>query len=310
MTDKKPLVVIMGPTASGKTSLAVEVCKKIDGEVVTADSMQVYKRMNIGTAKPDEEEMQGIKHHMIDVLEPTQAYSLADYVKDASVAIESIYAKGKIPVLAGGTGLYIDTLINGVELSDVTSDEEYRKTLYHLAREQGNEAVHKLLCQTDLKSAQTIHPNNLKRVIRALEFYKTTGTKQSEHIDKGEKNSNYNTCKFCLFPQREILYEKINKRVDIMISKGLVEEVENLLKDGVDSKSTSMQGIGYKEIVLFLENKITLDEAIEMIKTGTRRYAKRQVTWFKREQNTDFVDNSFEINVDNFVKTIELSLKI
>ncbi len=310
MTKKKPIVVIMGPTASGKTTLAVEICKRINGEVVTADSMQVYKKMNIGTAKPDEEEMQGIKHYMIDIIEPTISYSLASYVKDAADAIESVYQKGKIPVLSGGTGLYIDTLVNGVELSEVTTDEEYRASLYNIANEQGYDAVHKLLQQIDLKSAQAIHPNNLKRVIRALEFYKTTGIKQSEHIEKNAKSSIYDAIKFCLFPQREILYEKINKRVDIMLKKGLVDEVEALLADGVDSNCTSMQGIGYKEIALYLEKKISLDEAVEMIKMGTRRYAKRQITWFKRETETNFVDNSFEINIENFVKTIELSLKI
>jgi len=310
MIDKKPLVVIMGPTASGKTSLAVEVCKKIGGEVVTADSMQVYKRMNIGTAKPTIDEMQGIKHHMIDVVEPTEIYSLADYVKDATKAIDEVYKNGKIPVLSGGTGLYIDTLVNGVELNDGNSDEEYRNFLYKLAEEKGNDSVYELLKEVDIKSAENIHPNNLKRVIRALEFYKTTGNKQSAHIEKGEKNSTYNACKFCLFPQRELLYEKINKRVDIMLEQGLVEEVNALISEGVNGDCTSMQGIGYKEICLYLEGKISLDEAAELIKMGTRRYAKRQFTWFKRENDTYFVDNSFELNLDYFVKTIALSLKI
>ncbi|MBO5454330.1 MAG: tRNA (adenosine(37)-N6)-dimethylallyltransferase MiaA [Clostridia bacterium] len=310
MINKKPLVVIMGPTASGKTSLAVDICKKIGGEVITADSMQVYKKMNIGTAKPTIEEMQGIKHHMIDIVEPENSYSLADYVKDATQAIECVYENGNIPVLAGGTGLYIDTLINGVELNDSNNDENYRKELYDMAADKGNEAVHKLLAKIDIKSAENIHPNNLKRVIRALEFYKTTGIKQSEHISKGERNSLYNTCKFCLFPERNTLYEKINKRVDIMLMQGLVDEVKSLIDGGVSNVCTSMQGIGYKEIAMYLDNTISLSEAIELIKTGTRRYAKRQITWFKREEKTDFVDNTFGINLDYFVKSIELSFKI
>lgn len=310
MTDKKPLVVIMGPTASGKTSLAVDICKLINGEVVTADSMQVYKKMNIGTAKPDKEEQQGIKHHMIDIIEPTEIYSLSDYVKDAQNAINDVLSRGKIPVLSGGTGLYIDTLVNGVTLTDTKKDDEYRLYLSLLAEKEGNEAVHNLLKEVDLKSAEEIHPNNLKRVIRALEFFKTTGIKQSSHIEKAEMNSEYKALKFCLFPEREILYSKINRRVDMMFEAGLVDEVESLLNDGVNENCTSMQGIGYKETAMYINNKITLEDAKDLIKTATRRYAKRQITWFKREKDTEFVDNTHKINLDNFVKSIELSFDL
>jgi tRNA dimethylallyltransferase len=229
MIENKPLVVIMGPTASGKTSLAVDVCKEINGEVVTADSMQVYRKMNIGTAKPTLEEMQSIEHHMIDLVNPDENYSLGEYVKEAKKVIESIYKKGKIPVLAGGTGLYIDTLIQGTVLSDGENDEEYRKELYSLAEKNGNEFVYNMLKQTDEKSALSIHPNNLKRVIRALEFYKVTNKKQSEHISEGKKESEYKLAKFCLFPERDALYDKINRRVDLMIDSGLVNEVKELL---------------------------------------------------------------------------------
>lgn len=307
-TDKKiPVIVIFGPTASGKSALSVEVAKNFSGEVVTADSMQVYKHMDIGTAKPTKEEMQGIAHHMIDVAEPTENYSLARYVKEAEEVIKTVWRGGKIPILAGGTGLYIDTLINGTVLSETKNDEEYRKSLYDLAQENGNEYVHNLLKEIDEESAQNIHPNNVKRVIRALEFYKTTGTKQSEHIAKAEKiESSYKTFKFGISSDRDVLYERINKRVDVMFEKGLVEEVEGLLSKGVDERYTSMQAIGYKEVQLYLNGSMSFDEMSELLKKATRNYAKRQNTWFKREQNTTWVDIEDKKIIEIFKKTIEL----
>jgi len=300
-------VVIFGPTASGKSDMAIKLCKEIGGEVVTADSMQVYRGMDIGTAKPDLEEMQGIAHHMIDVAEPTENYFLARYIEEAGSVIEKVWQRGRIPVLAGGTGLYIDTLINGTVLSETNTDEEYRKTLYEEAEKKGNEYVHNLLKEVDLKSAEAIHPNNLKRVIRALEFYKTSGIPQSEHIEKAERSETpYNTFKFGMKVEREVLYEKINRRVDIMLEKGLVSEVEKLKSQGVDEKYTSMQAIGYKEVLLYLNGFISYDEMTELIKKVTRNYAKRQNTWFKREQNTTWIAPGDAKNIEIFKKTMEL----
>ena len=304
---KIPLVVIFGPTASGKSDLAVKVCREIGGEVVTADSMQVYKGMDIGTAKPDLDEMQGIPHHMIDVAEPTEDYSLARYVEEAGAVIEKVWQRGKIPVLAGGTGLYIDTLINGTVLSETDKDEEYRQSLYEMAEKKGNEYVHNLLKEVDLKSAENIHPNNLKRVIRALEFYKTSGIPQSEHIQKAEKaETPYNTFKFGISVDRDVLYDKINRRVDIMFEKGLVEEVEALKNRGIDERYTSMQAIGYKEVLLYLKGELAFDEMSELLKKVTRNYAKRQNTWFKREQNTTWIAPNDAKNLEIFKKTMEL----
>ena len=306
-SDKIPLVVIFGPTASGKSDLAIKVCKEIGGEVVTADSMQIYKGMDIGTAKPDLEEMQGVPHYMIDVAEPTENYSLARYVEEATKVIENIWQNGKIPVLAGGTGLYIDTLINGMVLSETNTDEEYRKSLYDLAQQNGNEYVHNFLKEVDLKSAENIHPNNLKRVIRALEFYKVSGKKQSEHIEKAEKSETpYNTFKFGISLDRELLYERINKRVDIMFEKGLVAEVEELKNNGVDERYTSMQAIGYKEVLLYLNGNLDFDEMSELLKKATRNYAKRQITWFKREQDTMWIDPKDE----NVIEIIKQSIRL
>lgn len=304
---KIPLIVIFGPTASGKSDLAVKVSKAIDGEVVTADSMQVYKRMDIGTAKPSKDEMEGILHHMIDVAEPTENYSLARYIDEAYEAIKKVWERGKIPVLAGGTGLYIDTLINGTVLSETNSDPDYRESLLKLAKEKGNEYVHNLLKEVDLKSAETVHPNNVKRVIRALEFYKTSGIRQSEHIEKAERaDSPYKTFKFGISTEREALYERINKRVDKMLEYGLVAEVESLKADGIDERYTSMQAIGYKEVLAYLNGGLTYDEMTELLKKATRNYAKRQNTWFKREQNTTWVDPQDKKIIEIFKKTMEL----
>ncbi len=305
--EKIPLIVIFGPTASGKSDLAVKVAKNVNGEIITADSMQVYKGMDIGTAKPTIEEMQGIAHYMIDVAEPTENYSLARYVKEAETVIQNVWKNGKIPILAGGTGLYIDTLINGTVLSETKNDEQYRENLYALAQQNGNDYVYNLLKEVDEKSAQNIHPNNLKRVIRALEFFKTTGVKQSEHIEKGKTTeSKYQIFKFGISTDREALYERINKRVDKMFEKGLVTEVEELLKKGVDQRYTSMQAIGYKEVLTYLNGSLSYIEMTELLKKATRNYAKRQITWFKREQNTTWVDISDKKIIEIFKKTMEL----
>ncbi len=306
MEDKKPLAVIFGPTASGKTAAAIELCKKIGGEVVTADSMQVYKYMNIGTAKPDEAEMQGVPHHMIDIVEPQDPYNLALYAEDAKKVIDDIHSRGKVPVLAGGTGLYIDTVINGTVLIEQETDEEYRAELYKIADEKGNDFLHNMLGEIDPDSAEAIHKNNVKRVIRALEFYHSSGVRQSEHNRAAAGKSPYKTVKFCITMPREILYERINMRVDNMIEAGLAEEVEFLINYGVPQDATSMQGIGYKEMLLYLEGKLSLSETADMIKQATRRYAKRQLTWFKREKDTCLIDGQNRNYCEIFQKTMEL----
>ncbi len=292
---KIPLVVLMGPTASGKTAMAVEICKKYDGEVVTADSMQVYKFMDIGTAKPTVDEMQGIKHHMIDLVEPTENYSLADYVKEAKTVIEDIHSRGKLPVLAGGTGLYIDTLTQNVELSDGDKDDALRAELTELAEKEGEDRLFEILREVDPMSCETIHKNNIKRVIRAIEFFKTTGIRQSEHIKNTVRNSPFDMTKICLSWDRDVLYDRINRRVDMMFDMGLADEVEKVRNMGVNMSNTSMQGIGYKEVFPYLDKKVSLEETKDIIKQGTRRYAKRQITWFKREENTSFVPAEFNV---------------
>lgn len=301
--EKIPLIVLAGPTASGKSALAVEICKKYDMEIVTADSMQVYKHMNIGTAKPCKEEMQGIKHHMIDLVEPYEEYSLKDYVNDATKVINEIYSKGKIPLLTGGTGLYIDTLINNISLSETKKDEKLREDLEKYAKENGNDALHLMLKELDEESYNTIHPNNVKRVIRAIEFFKTTGIKQSEHIKASKQASPYNALKFCISFDRAVLYERINLRVDKMIDMGLVDEVEKIKAMGVTYENTSMQGIGYKEIMCYLDGNTSLSDAIDTIKMSTRRYAKRQNTWFKRWYDGYFVEPDLR-NIDEILQKV------
>ena len=304
--DKKPLIVLFGPTASGKTRLAVEICKSFNGEVVTADSMQVYKGMDIGTAKPDKDEMQGIPHHMIDLIEPYENYNLAQYVEDATRCIDDILSRGKIPVLAGGTGLYIDTLVDNISLSEEERDEEYRKELTEISETKGNGILMEMLEKVDKESAEKLHLNDTKRIIRALEVFRATGIPQSEHIRRSrEKESPYNAAKFCITAERELLYERINLRVDKMFEAGLLHEVQSLYERGIDERYTSMQGIGYKEVLEHLRGNLSLDECKDLIKQSTRRYAKRQVSWFKREQNTAGIDMNSEKKLEILKKHID-----
>ena len=282
-----PLIIVEGPTASGKTDLAVKIAQKLDGEVVSADSMQVYKYMDIGSAKPTKEEMCGIPHHMFDVVHPTENFSLAEYVKMAHAVIKDIHARGKKVVVAGGTGLYIDFLKDNLQLSDEDEDNSVRKKLEEFAETYGIDALHARLAEVDEASAAKIHPNNVKRVIRALEVYEKTGLKMSEQVEESKKGEKiYDYQEFGIMYDREVLYDRINRRVDIMFDMGLVSEVENLVKMGCTRDNTSMQGIGYKEVVDYLEGKTTLEETKEIIRQGTRRYAKRQMTWFRRSNVT------------------------
>ncbi len=289
------VIVIVGPTASGKTNLSIELAKRMNGEIISADSMQIYKYMDIGTAKPTEEEMQGITHYLIDEVLPSEDFNVVRFKEFAERYIDNILEKGKQPIVAGGTGLYISSLINNISFSESESDWELRETLKKEAEELGSEYLHKKLQEVDPASALSIHPNNVKRVIRALEVYYQTQKPISYHNEISRSiPPRYQFVLVGLNMDRQVLYERINKRVDIMIQNGLVDEVKRLVDLGYADSIISMQGIGYKEILEFLRNNITQEQAIENIKQGTRRYAKRQITWFKRINGIRWfnIDNS------------------
>ena len=289
--EKPKVIVICGPTASGKTALSIELAKKINGEIVSADSMQIYKDMNIGSAKVTNEEMQEIKHYMIDCVSPDERFSVAEYKTNAKNAIEEIIKKGKTPIVVGGTGLYIDALIYEIEYKDIKIDENYRKELQEIEKNQGLEVLYKKALEIDPKEMEKISQNDSKRIMRVLEIYKATGKNKTEQEAESRlKEIPYDYKVFALTMNREKLYERINKRVDIMIEKGLINEVENLLKKYKEFP-TSMQGLGYKEVRDYLQEKITKDEMIEKIKQESRRYAKRQLTWFRKNKQTIWLDS-------------------
>ncbi len=283
---KKPKIVcVVGPTASGKTDFAIDLALEQNGEVVSCDSMQIYRYMNIGTAKPTKEEMRGVPHHMLDFVDPRDSYSVADFVKDARICIEDILSRGKLPILCGGTGLYIDSIINQIEFTEEETDMAYREELRKLAESEGVEAVHQLLQKSDPKAAEQIHPNNLKRVIRALEIQKTTGMTKSEADSLARKTPVYEAEIYGMELEREELYRRIDLRVDRMMEQGLLREVENLLAMGIPESATSMQAIGYKELVGYFHGNQTLQDSVSRIKQESRRYAKRQLSWFRRNKN-------------------------
>ena len=286
--DKPEVIVICGPTASGKTGLSIELAKKINGEIISGDSMQIYKEMDIGTAKVTREEMQGIKHYLIDIIEPNQRYSVAEFKKDAEKAIEEIINKGKTPIVVGGTGLYIDSLIYGIEYQNIKLDEEYRKKLEKEA-EEGLDNLYEKAKKIDPEAMKKISPNDKKRIIRVLEIYKATGKTKTQQEEESRKELKYDYKVFAINMEREKLYERINKRVDLMLQQGLIEEVEKITEKYKEFP-TAMQGLGYKEVVEYLENKTTKEEMIEKIKMETRRYAKRQITWFKKNKQTIWLD--------------------
>ncbi len=303
--SKIPLVVIAGPTASGKTALSVKLAKSLGGEIVSADSMQIYKYMNIGTAKPTEEEKQGIPHHMMDFLEPSASFSVAEYCEMTHNVIADIHKRGKLPIIVGGTGLYIDSLVNNVDFGETDSSDSIRRELEKMAETEGKEAVHRLLFEIDPETAEKYHPNNLRRIIRAIEFYRVTGKTISGHA-KEEKTTPYNSIYFCINWDREVLYDRINRRVDMMVKDGLIDEVKGLLSRGYDKASTAMQGIGYKEFYDYFDGKASLDDTLELIKMNSRRYAKRQLTWFRRnkdihwlEYNDSITDTAIDIIKNN-----------
>ncbi len=290
MYKKKPLLILTGPTAVGKTALSLGIAKALNGEIISADSMQVYRHMDIGTAKIKKEQMQGIPHYLIDEYEPFEEFNVAVFQSRCKECINQIHAKGKLPILTGGTGFYIQSVLYAVDFEGTKADESYRKELTEFAKNHGNEALHEMLASIDKESAKEIHPNNIKRVIRALEYYQQTGKKISEHNKKQRKKiAEYAFRYYVLSLPREVLYDRINRRVDMMREEGLVDEVKNLLAMGCTKDMVSMQGLGYKEIVAALEGNDTFEHAFETIKQETRHFVKRQFTWFKRERDVTWI---------------------
>ena len=301
--QKQKVIVIAGPTASGKTALSIELAKKINGEIVSADSMQIYKDMDIGTAKVTNEEMQGIKHYLVDFVSPDERYSVADYKKDAKCAIKEILSKGKTPIIVGGTGLYINSLIYEISYNEIKVDIEYRKKLEEIAKEKGLLYLYEKACQIDKEAMEKISPNDEKRILRVLEIYHSTGkTKTMLEIESRTNPVEYDYKVFAIDMDRSILYDRINKRVDIMIEKGLIEEVKNLLQKYKEFP-TAMQGLGYKEVAEYLKGNLTKEEMIEKIKQESRRYAKRQLTWFRKIENITWLNGLEDIN-ENINKII------
>ncbi|NLU09161.1 MAG: tRNA (adenosine(37)-N6)-dimethylallyltransferase MiaA [Clostridiales bacterium] len=285
------LFILAGPTAVGKSDISVEIARKLDGEIISADSMQIYKYMNIGSAKITPEEMKGVPHHLIDFIEPNKSFNVLEYKKLAVKTIDEIYKKNKLPMLVGGTGLYINSIICNYNFTDAKVDKTYRKHLRELAEKNGKKYVHSLLKDVDELSYKKLYPNDLKRVVRALEVYKLTGKTIGEFNARNRLyEAPYKIYYFVLTMNRTELYEKINSRVDIMLKKGLIDEVENLKSMGCTRNMQSMKAIGYKEILGYLEGTISLDEAIYLVKKGSRNYAKRQLTWFRKDKRAIWVN--------------------
>ena len=284
-------MVLTGPTAVGKTRLSIRLAKETGGEIISADSMQIYRHMDIGSAKITEEEMDGVPHYLVNILDPKENFNVFRFQRLAKQAMERIYENGHIPILVGGTGFYIQSVLYDIDFEESESDFAYRKELETLAREKGAVFLHEMLRKVDARSAELIHTNNVKRVIRALEYYQQTGTPISEHNDmERTKESPSEFCYFVLNDRRELLYERIEKRVDKMLEDGLVEEVKKLKEMGCTMEHISMQGLGYKEILAYLDGSYDLDQAIYLIKRDTRHFAKRQLTWFRRERDVIFID--------------------
>lgn len=292
--DSKPLIILAGPTAVGKTSLSIRLAKETGGEIISADSMQVYRHMDIGSAKITKEEMEGVPHYLVNVLEPEEEFNVVRFQQMAKEAAERIWEKGKIPLVVGGTGFYIQALLYDIDFTENDGDESYRRQLEQKASdEEGASELYEMLKTVDPKAAQEIHPRNIKRIIRALEFYHQTGKKISEHNEtQRQRESPYNYAYFVLTDERSRLYERIDRRVDLMMEQGLLDEVRYLKERGVRKDSTAMQGLGYKELYAYLEGEYPLDEAVRIIKRDTRHFAKRQLTWFKRERDVIWADKS------------------
>ncbi len=300
---KLPLIILTGPTAVGKTKLSVALAKALDGEIISADSMQVYRHMDIGSAKVSKEEMDGVPHHLIDVLEPEEEFNVVLFQKLAKEAIADICSRSKLPILVGGTGFYIQSVLYDIDFTQTREDTGYRSSLERIALEKGPEFLHQMLKEADPEAAAQIHANNVKRVIRALEYHAQTGEKISLHNqEERQKEAAYRSRYFVLTDDREKLYARIDRRVDEMISGGLVDEVKALRERGLRKGMVSMQGLGYKEILSCLEGEYDLERAVYLIKRDTRHFAKRQITWFKREKNVIWVDRSRFLDENNILQ--------
>ena len=299
---KKKLIVLTGPTAVGKTDLSIKLCKKINGEVISADSMQVYKRMDIGSAKISEEEKDSVTHHLIDCLEPSEDFNVFLFQKMAKEALSKIYNANHIPVLVGGTGFYIQALLYDIDFKE-EPENDIRLKYEKLAEDRGESYIYDLLCQKDPEYAQSLHPNNIRKVIRALEYIEINNSKFSVHNStQRQKESEYDFRYFVLNDNRQNIYDNIDKRVDLMIQKGLVDEVSALKSEGLNKNNISMQGLGYKEILDYLDNKCSLQEAVDTIKLQTRHFAKRQLTWFRRERDVIWINKpDFEYDKDRIL---------
>ncbi len=304
---KRPLVILTGPTAVGKTALSIELAKTIGGEIISADSMQVYRRMDIGSAKITPEEMAGVPHHLIDVLEPDQEFNVVVFQELAKRALAEIYSRGHIPIVAGGTGFYIQALLYDIDFTENDEDTALRRSLEEQAKREGAEALYERLRAVDPESCESIHAHNVKRVIRAIEFYEKTGKKISVHnMEQRQNSSPYHFAYFVLNDDRERIYERINERVDLMMAQGLMEEVRALRESGCRKDMVSMQGLGYKELLSCLEGEISLEEAVYLIKRDTRHFAKRQLTWFRREKEVTWIEkNVFDQDSQKIVKFMQ-----
>jgi len=306
----KNLVILTGPTAVGKTSLSINLAKAINGEIISADSMQIYKGMDIGTAKIMPEEMDGVTHHLIDVIDPTENFHVVRFKEMVEAAIEEIYAKGKVPVICGGTGFYIQAILYDIDFTENEIDKSYRESLEKYAAEFGQETLHDKLKAIDPESAESIPAANVKRVIRAIEYYEQTGEKFSVHnATQKEKNSPYNFAYFVLNDDRQLLYNRIDARVDKMIDEGLIDEVKSLVAKGVKKGMTAMDGIGYKELLDYLDGNGSLEDAVELIKKKSRNYAKRQLTWFRREKEVIWLDKTVYTSEDMLLDEILSTLR-
>lgn len=306
--NKTFIVVVCGPTASGKTKLAVDLAKEFNGEIISADSMQIYKGMNIASAKPTEEEKEGIPHHLMDFLDPRCGYSVADYVIEARRLISDITARGKLPIICGGTGLYINAVVDNIEFDDTGSDPGYREELKAIAREKGNGAVLEMLREIDPESAERLHENNLSRVIRALEVYHLSGRTMTEIQAESRKNpSPYEPCMLMIDWDREVLYDRINRRVDIMLEKGLLEEAMEFFTH--EDYVTASQAIGYKELKPYFDGEKELSECVEHLKQETRKYAKRQLTWFRKDSRISLISAEETTKYDEILKNAEKIIK-
>ena len=303
---KEKLFILIGPTAVGKTAISLDLAKKLNGEIVSADSMQIYKYMDIGTAKITVNEMQGIPHHLVDIIYPDESFTVSDYKTRATQYITEINRKNKLPIVVGGTGLYINSLVYKLNFATVPPNEMIRERLENLGNEYGNEYLHNILLKADKASGERISIQDKKRVIRALEINEITGKTMTEYNkDFRESNDDYDLVMVCLNLDRAKLYERINQRVDLMLEQGLVEEVKGILSKGYDKNLVALQGIGYKEIIMYLDNNYTLEYAVDKIKQGSRNYAKRQLTWFRRDNRIKWIDvDNFE-DIEGLSKNIE-----